>query len=112
MAGWEANGMDYTLGLPGDAVLHRLLEPAADDIRVRLVEIPIVRGSTETRHGAKSSLSARVAARIDTTTKGLDIRYAATNLLGGNAHCRAHHRGSKSSAHCIRHSLPRGHAVR
>ena len=33
MAWCEANGVDYILGLPGNAVLDRLVEPAADDAR-------------------------------------------------------------------------------
>jgi hypothetical protein len=35
MAWCEANGVDYILGLPGSGVLDRLVEPAADDVRVR-----------------------------------------------------------------------------
>src|SRR3977135_840294 len=31
----ESNGIDYIFGLPGNVVLDRLVEPAADDIRVR-----------------------------------------------------------------------------
>ena len=38
MAWCEANGVDYILGLPGNKVLDRLVEPAADDVRVRLAE--------------------------------------------------------------------------
>jgi hypothetical protein len=38
MAWCEANGVDYVLGLPGNAVLDRLVEPAADDVRVRRAE--------------------------------------------------------------------------
>ena len=49
MAWCEAHGVDYILGLPGNAVLNRLLEPTADDIRVRRAEeqAPVVRGYTE-----------------------------------------------------------------
>ncbi len=37
--GWcEANALDYIFGLPGNAVLNRLLEEAADDVRVRRAE--------------------------------------------------------------------------
>ena len=79
----EANGVDYVLGLPGNAVLDRLVEPAADDVRVRRAEeqAAVVRRYTETRYGAKSwKCQRRVAARIEATTKGLDIRYVVTNL--------------------------------
>ena len=34
----EANATDYIFGLPGNAVLSRLVEPAADDVRVRHAE--------------------------------------------------------------------------
>ena len=83
MAWCEANGVDYVLGLPGNAVLDRLVEPAADDVRVRRAEeqAAVVRRYTETRYGAKSwKCQRRVAVRIEATTKGLDIRYVVTNL--------------------------------
>jgi len=88
MAWCEAHDVDYILGLPGNAVLNRLLEPVADDIRVRRAEeqAPVVRGYTETRYGAKSwQCQRRVVARLEATTKGLDIRCVVTNLLGGSA---------------------------
>ncbi|HVB69525.1 MAG TPA: IS1380 family transposase, partial [Acetobacteraceae bacterium] len=88
MAWCEANGVDYVLGLPGNAVLDRLVEPVADDVRVRRAEAqaPVVRRYTETRYGAKSwRCQRRVAARIEATTKGLDIRYVVTNLDIGTA---------------------------
>ena len=88
MAWCEANGVDYVLGLPGNAVLDRLVEPAADDVRVRRAEeqAAVVRRYTETRYGAKSwKCQRRVAARIEATTKGLDIRYVVTNLDIGTA---------------------------
>lgn len=88
MAWCEANGVDYILGLPGNAVLDRLVEPAADDVRVRRAEAqaPVLRRYTETRYGAKSwRCERRVAARIEATTKGLDIRYVVTNLTIGTA---------------------------
>jgi hypothetical protein len=88
MAWCEANGVDYILGLPGNAVLDRLVEPAADDVRVRRAEgeAAVVRDFAETRYGARSWRCARrVVARIEATTKGLDIRYVVTNLAGGSA---------------------------
>ncbi len=88
MAWCEANGVDYILGLPGNTVLDRLVEPAADDVRVRRAEgpAPVVRGFTETRYGAKSwRCQRRVAARIEATPKGFDIRYVVTNIAGGSA---------------------------
>jgi Transposase DDE domain group 1 len=84
----EVNDVDYVLGLPGNAVLSRLVEIAADDVRVRRAEAQaaVVRCYTETRYGAKSwGCERRVAARIEATTQGLDIRYVVTNLEGSSA---------------------------
>jgi hypothetical protein len=88
MAWCEANGLDYIFGLPGNDVLDRLVDPIADDVRVRRAEAQaaVVRRYTETRYGAKSwKCERRVAARIEATPKGLDIRYVVTNLPGGTA---------------------------
>jgi Transposase DDE domain group 1 len=38
MAWCEANGIDYIFGLAGNAVVDRLVEPVADDVRVRRAE--------------------------------------------------------------------------
>jgi hypothetical protein len=84
----EANGVDYILGLPGNAALDRLVEPQADDVRVRRAEAqaPVVRRYTETSYGAKSwRRERRVAARIEASTNGLDIRYVVTNITHGSA---------------------------
>jgi hypothetical protein len=88
MAWCEANGVDYILGLPGNAVLSRLVEAAADDVRVRRAEAqaPVLRRYTETSYGAKSwRCERRVAARIEASTQGLDIRFVVTNLKSGSA---------------------------
>ena len=88
MAFCEANGVDYILGLPGNKVLDRLVEQAADDVRVCRAEEQVValRRYAETRYGAKPwRCERRVAARIEATTKGLDIRFVVTNLAGGSA---------------------------
>jgi Transposase DDE domain group 1 len=88
MAWCEANGLDDIFGLSGNAVLDRLVEPIADDVRVRRAEAqaPVVRHDTEARYGAKSwRCERRVAARIEATPKGLDIRYVVTNLHRGTA---------------------------
>ena len=84
----EANGVDYILGLPGNAVLSRLVEAAADDVRVRRAEAqaPLLRRYTETSYGAKSwRCERRVAARIEASMQGLDIRFVVTNLKSGSA---------------------------
>ena len=88
MAWCEANGVDFIFGLPGNAVLARLLEAAADDVRVRRAEAgaPVLRRYAETRYGARSwRCERRVAARIEATTLGLDIRCVVTSLACGNA---------------------------
>ena len=96
MAWCDANDVDYIFGLPGNVVLDRLVEPAADDVRVRRAEeqLAILRDFTETRYAAKSwDKERRIVARIeacashedDMLRKGLDIRYVVTSLKGGNA---------------------------
>ncbi len=88
MAWCEANDVNYVLGLPGNAVLSRLVETAADDVRVRRAEAQamVMRRYTETCYGAKSwGCERRVAARIQASTQGLDIRYVVTNLRSGSA---------------------------
>jgi len=86
MAWCEANGLDYIFGLAGNVAVDRLVEPVADDVRVRRAQAqaPAVRRYCETRYGAKSwRCERRVAARIEATTQGLDIRYVVTNITGG-----------------------------
>jgi len=87
MAWCEANEVDYIFGLSGNAVLAQLVETAADDVRVRHAEgeAEVVRRYTQIRYGAKSwACERRVAARIEATRKGLDIRYVVTNLAFGS----------------------------
>lgn len=84
----EDNGIDYILGLPGNKVLDRLVEPVADAVRVHRAQTqaPVFRRCIETRYGAKSwRCERRVAARIEATAKGLDIRYVVTNMARGTA---------------------------
>jgi hypothetical protein len=111
MAWCEENGLHYIFGLAGNAVLDQMVEPLADDVRVRRAEAQAevialkctepavdagrlrqaeaqagaIRSHTEIRYGAKSwKCERRVAARIEATPKGLDIRYVVTNLVGGS----------------------------
>ncbi len=92
----EANGIDYIFGLAGNAVLDRLVDAAADDIRVRRAEgqLAILRGFTGTRYAAKSwARERRVVARIEASAsheddmlrRGIDIRYVVTSLKTGDA---------------------------
>lgn len=86
--GCEANGIDYVFGLPGNTVLTRAVEEAADDIRTRraLSGTPGLRGYAETRYRAKSwKTERRACARIEATVRGLDIRFVITSLTGGSA---------------------------
>ena len=88
MAWCEANAVTFIFGLPGNAVLTRLVEETADDVRVRRAEAdaPALRQYAEARYGAKSwGCERRVAARIEATTQGLDIRFVVTNLAKGTA---------------------------
>ncbi len=88
MAWCEANGIDFIFGLPGNPVLDRLVDETADDIRTRraLDHKPCLRGFAETRYRAKSwNTERRACARIEATTKGLDIRFVVTSLPTGSA---------------------------
>jgi Transposase DDE domain group 1 len=90
MAWCEANGVDYIFGLGGNDVLDRMVEAAADDVRVRWAEgesplHPLLRRYAETRYGAASwKCERRVAARIEASANGLDIRYVFTNIRRGS----------------------------
>jgi hypothetical protein len=84
----ESNGVDYIFGLAGTKTLAAKVEAAADAIRVERAEkgAEAVRGFAGTSHAAKSwSKERRVAARIEATAKGLDIRYVVTNIETGTA---------------------------
>jgi hypothetical protein len=96
MSWCEDNGVDYIFGFGGNAVLDRLVEGEADDIRTRRAEgkLAILRGYAETRYAAKSwTRERRVAARIeakesdedDILRRGLDVRYVVTSLNSGSA---------------------------
>jgi hypothetical protein len=64
----EGHAVDFIFGLPGNAVLSRLVEPAADDVRVRYAEgeTPALRRYAEARYGARSwGCERRVVARIE-----------------------------------------------
>src|SRR4051794_21578897 len=60
----------------------------ADDIRTRraLDQKPCLRGFAETSYQAKSwHIDRRACARIEATTKGLDIRFVVTSIETGSA---------------------------
>jgi Transposase DDE domain group 1 len=84
----EENGIDFIFGLPGNAVLDRAVDESADDIRTRraLDQNPCLRGFAETSYRAKTwNKERRACARIEATTKGLDIRFVVTSLQVGSA---------------------------
>jgi hypothetical protein len=84
----DANDVGFILGLSGNAVLAAQIDAAADAVRTRRAvdDLDAVRDWTEIRYGAKSwSAPRRVAARIEATRQGLDIRYVVTNIGGGTA---------------------------
>lgn len=86
----EAHGLDYIFGLAGNVVLHR--DPGivsiADALCVDRAEraAPALRRYAETTYAARSwTRKRRVAARIEASSLGLDIRFVVTNLAGRNA---------------------------
>ena len=84
----DEKGIDFIFGLPGNAVLDRAIDETADDIRTRraLDQKPCLRGFAETSYRAKSwNKERRACARIEATTKGLDIRFVVTSLQTGSA---------------------------
>ena len=84
----DVNGVDFVFGLPGNAVLDRAVDEIADDIRTHraLDKMPCLRGFAETTYRAKTRNTARRAvARIEATTKGLDIRFVVTSFETGSA---------------------------
>src|SRR5438132_1170350 len=88
MAWCEDNDIDFVFGLPGNAILAGAVEAAADDIRTRraLDQKPALRGFADTRSQPKSwKRERRPCARIEATTKGLDIRFVVTSLHTGSA---------------------------
>jgi len=83
MAFCEAHGIDYVFGLPTNAALRAdpVIVTTADACAVRHAEgqHPVLRSYAETRYGAKSwNCQRRVAARIEASTMGMDIRYVVT----------------------------------
>jgi hypothetical protein len=86
----EANGVDYVLGLPTNAVLRTdpVIVTAADACATKraIKQDPMLRHYAETRYGAKTwTCQRRVAARIEASTLGMDIRYVVTSLTKGSA---------------------------
>lgn len=84
----DANGVQFVFGLSGNAVLASLVEDKADEVRTKRAgeNLDVVRDWKEVHYGARSwAAQWRVAARIEATRQGLDIRYVVTNIGGGTA---------------------------
>jgi hypothetical protein len=83
----DENDLDFVFGLPGNRVLDRLVDETADDIRTcrALDQKSCLRGFAETSYRAKSwNTDRRACARIEATTKGLDIRFVVTSIETGS----------------------------
>ncbi len=87
----EENGIDYVFGLPGNTTLHAdpIITTEADACATDRATGGLVerRRYTETRYAAKSwgDHKRRVAARIEASPLGLDIRFVVTSLTSGSA---------------------------
>lgn len=85
----EEQGVDYIFGFGGNAVLKAMTQEAADRLCVaRALSAAAKRRSFATlSYGAKSwHKQRRIAARLEATPKGLDIRYVVTSLTGTARH--------------------------
>ncbi len=88
MAWCEDQGIDYVFGLPGNRILHAVVDVAADDVRTRRAEqqVAVLRDYTEVQYAARSwKKERRAVARIEATALGLDIRFVVTSLARGSA---------------------------
>src|SRR5450631_2298404 len=84
----EEQGVDYIFGFGGNAVLKAMTEEAADVLCVERVTSSAAKLRTFAMLSyAKSwNKERRIAARIEATQKGLDIRYVVTSLKGTAKH--------------------------
>ena len=85
----EQQGVDYLFGFGGNAVLKAMTQEAADVLCVRRAtnSTAKLRSFATLSYGAKSwNRQRRIAARIEATRKGLDIRYVVTSLKGTARH--------------------------
>ena len=81
----ETTDVDYIFGFGGNPVLDGMVRPIADELCVERATTGAEKRRTwsKLRYGAKSwQRERRVAARIEATTLGLDIRYVVTSLQG------------------------------
>ena len=90
MAWCEANAVVYIFGLPGNAVQSRLLEEAADDVRVRRAEAqaPVLRRYAKIRYGAKSwGCTRRVSAKFAPERNWSKLRVSTPIMRSPAARC-------------------------
>lgn len=91
MAWCDANGIDYVFGLPGNKTLHTdpVIVSSGDACATdrALRDLGVLRRYAETRYAAKSwgQSQRRVAARIEASSLGLDIRFVVTSIQNGSA---------------------------
>jgi len=85
----EEQGVDYIFGFGGNAVLTAMTQEAADALCVERATSSAAKLRTfaTLSYGAKSwHKERRIAARIEATQKGLDIRHVVTSLKGTAKH--------------------------
>ena len=85
----EEQGVDYIFGFGGNAVLRAMTQEAADALcgGRATSSAAKLRTFATLSYGAKSwNKERRIAARIEATQKGLDIRYVVTSLKGTAKH--------------------------
>ena len=85
----EEHGVDYIFGFGGNAVLKAMTQEAADVLCVERAASAAakLRSFATLRYGAKGWNKERcIAARIEATPNGLDIRYVVTSLNGTAKH--------------------------
>ncbi len=85
----ESQGVAYIFGIGGNAVLQAMTQTLADGLAAKRAR----RSSAKLRSFATLSYAAkswnkkrRIAARIEATEKGLDVRYVVTSLAGTAQH--------------------------
>ena len=85
----EEHGVDYIFGFGGNTVLKAMTQEAADVLCVERAASAAakLRSFATLRYGAKGWNKERcIAARIEATQNGLDIRYVVTSLNGTAKH--------------------------
>jgi hypothetical protein len=85
----ESQGVAYIFGFGGNAVLQAMTQKLADGLAAKRARRSAakLRSFATLSYGAKSwNNERRIAARIEATEKGLDVRYVVTSLAGTAQH--------------------------